>query len=199
MSIGKPKSKSKQTSTSTSTSNPLNPDDVAGYFTKLNDLTGGRLNTFAQNGTQPVSYDAPTDAQIQSLGGLGATQRRDVQSARDQVIQQLTADPSLTTFQRLRSNQLTNQDAQSRLDAIDQETQAAITNAAMQRAQNKYNANVANAGLTSKDLALLAEIFFGGKGQTSSSSSNSTGTFQQNQTLSDYGKLSDFANFGFKF
>ncbi len=214
MSLGK--SSGKTTTSNNSTSAPLTPEEVAAYYAKLNEQTGGRLSMFAMNGTPAVnyggasytspgapetaSYAALTPDQIKALGGLGATRAADVNRARAEAVQQITADPNLTLAQRQRSTQLNDQDTQARLDAINKETEAAITGLSSQEAQRqyestkaaadtknafasteaqrqytaaseeaarKYQAELAQAGLTAKDLELLANIFFGGKGQTS--------------------------------
>lgn len=177
---GKSKSKQKSSSVQTSSSNPLGPAELTGYFNELNALTSGgasnsgRLFDWAKTGTADVAYDAPTDQQIQALGGLGATRRRDVARARDESLQQIAADPTLSVFQAQRSRQLTDRDAVDNLDAVNQEVEAAILDAMMSRADKTYAAADANAKKKREDLALLAEIFFGGKGQKSTSTGNST-------------------------
>jgi hypothetical protein len=235
-------SSSKQKSQSSSA--PLNPDQVAGYFKKLDDQTGGsdiygsvevpvygkkarligtrteqrvigrnpgRLEQFAQQGTPSVDYQAVdpagyfdtdvtyrpvSDEQLRNLGGAGATRELSARRARQQAIEELTADPSLTTFQRQRTRQLTDRDYSDALDAIGKETEAALTSAALEQALREqagraatadqkqrqaaflqtergrqYDAAVRNADLTREDLLALAEIFFGGKGQVSQSTS----------------------------
>jgi len=144
-------------SSSSSNSNPLTADEVASYYAKLNSLSGGRLNDFATNGTPQL-----TTEQIQAVGGMGADQQRQLDVARKQAVDQVTADPNLTIDQRQRSTQLTNQDYNDRLAAITKQIEAQKTNLA----QN-------NAGLASSDIATLANIYFGGKGQSSSSGSMS--------------------------
>jgi hypothetical protein len=150
---------SKTSSSQQSESKPLTADEVASYFSKLNDLSGGRLTDFATAGTPQL-----TPEQIQAVGGLGADRTRQLDVARKQAIDQVTADPNLTIDQRQRSTQLTNQDYNDRLTAITKEIEGQKTGLA------QYNA-----GLTKDDLALLANIYFGGKGQTSESSGGSMG------------------------
>lgn len=176
---GKAKSKSKSTQSSTST--PLNPMQVRGYFDELNNLTkggaskSGLLFDWARNGTPDVGYDAPTDAQIQGLGGLGATRTAAINRARDEQLAQIASDPTLSVFQSQRARQLANREAAGNVDAVGKETEAALLDAVMKRADANYAANKANADKRRLDLATLAEIFFGGKGQTSTSTGTSTG------------------------
>lgn len=152
--------KSEQQQQQRSESKPLTPDEIAGYFSKLSDLSGGRLNTFATTGTPQL-----TTEQIQAVGGLGADRQRALAVARQQAVDQVTADPNLSVAQRQRSTQLTDQDYNDRLTAIAKEIEGQKTELA------QYNAN-----LTKEDLKLLADIFYGGKGQTSSSSGSGSGS-----------------------
>lgn len=153
MSISQNQSKSKGSQSSGSTSTPTNTEQYADYFRGLDTLTGGRLNTFATQGTQKL-----TPEQIQAYGGLGATRTADVNRQRAQAIEGISADPNLTIAQRQRSTQLTDQDVQARLDAINKEVEAGITGLA------QYNNT-----LTARDLELLAQIYYGGKAQTGQS------------------------------
>lgn len=143
------RSTGKQTSQSSSTSTAGYQD----YFRGLDKLTGGRLGEFATDGTAKLAPE-----QIQAYGGLGATRTADVNRQRAQAIEEISADPNLTIAQRQRSTQLTDQDVQSRLDAINKETEAGITGLA------QYNNE-----LTAKDLELLIKAYYGGKGQQSTS------------------------------
>jgi len=144
---------SKSSSSQHSSSKPLTDEEVASYFSKLNELSGGRLNEFSTAGTPQL-----TPEQIQAVGGLGADRQRQLDVTRKQALDQVTADPNLTIAQRQRSTQLTDQDYNDRLTAITKEIEGQKTGLA------QYNA-----GLTKEDLALLANIYFGGKGQTSES------------------------------
>lgn len=198
--MSKSKNKSKQSSTSTAASNPLGPAEVGAYFDELNTRTqgaanpSGRLFDFARNGTPATAYAAPTNAQIAALGGQGATRRLDVERALEDEMARIAADPSLTTAQAQRSRQLANREASGSLDAISKEVEALITQAAFERAAKQYEAGAANAGRTRDDLALLAEIFFGGKGQTTRSESTSTASGKQ----SSFGIDNPFSfSFGF--
>ncbi len=176
---GKSKSKSTSVSTQRQLSEPIKPLEVRSYYDTVNDLSGGRLNTFATTGTPVTTYNAPTDKQLFDLGGLGATRRRDIERSRMTALDELKADPSLSTFQAQRARQLTNQDAASSIDALDDEIEAAITQIAMQRADREYAADSANARRLREDMALLAEIFFGGKGQRSEGSASSESSSKQ--------------------
>lgn len=139
---------SKQTTSGGERAKPLDANEVAAYYAKLNELSGGRLNEFATTGTPQL-----TPEQIQAVGGLGADRTRQLGVARQEAVSQITADPNLTIAQRQRSTQLTDQDYNDRLAAITKEIEGQKTGLA------QYNA-----GLTAKDLELLAQIYFGGKG-----------------------------------
>ncbi|MEQ8231212.1 MAG: hypothetical protein RLW61_14455 [Gammaproteobacteria bacterium] len=184
---GKSKSKQDHRSTSTATSTPLGPAEVGAYFDELNTRTqsganpSGRLFQFARNGTPATAYAAPTDAQLAALGGQGATRRLDVERALEDEMARIAADPSLTTSQAQRSRQLANREASGSLDAIDKEVEALITQLAFERAAKQYEAGTSNASRTRDDLALLAEIFFGGKGQSTRSESTSSGKTRTSQ------------------
>ena len=146
----------------------------------------------------PVSYEGVTADQVRALGGLGATRTNRADQAYRRAIEEALADPSLTTFQRSRTRQNLTRDLSAEQDAIAQEVEAAITGLASQEAGRRletatgnetrsmqaatsnqayladearkaYDAALAKAGITAKDLELLASIFFGGKGQTSTS------------------------------
>lgn len=163
MSVGKSKSKS--------SSAPLSPQQVAGYFQQLDRLVGGRLGEFATGGTPATPYEGLTTEQLRALGGAGATRESAAERARRQAIEEIAADPSLTTFQRTRARQLADQDFADRLDAIARETEAGLAEMASEEARRRYEADRLNAALTREDLEALANIFFGGRGQTSSSTS----------------------------
>lgn len=174
------KSKSKSKSTQESSSTPLDPLQVRGYFDEINNLTkggsssSGRLFDWAQYGTPDTTYAAPTDSQIQSLGGLGATRKAEIDRARADAMSQIGSDPTLSVFQAQRARQLANREAGANTDAVAKETEAAILDAAMARADKSFAAGEANAKKRREDLMALAEIFFGGKGQKSTSTGTST-------------------------
>lgn len=155
MSVGK--SKSKQSST------VLDPDQVASYFSKINDISGGQLNSFAEGDD---SYQGATTDEIKALGGLGATRINQLTQNRDRVNKEYGSDASLSVLQKLRAKQLNNDSANSSLDAINKETEAAITNFAS-------NNEITKSNMRREDLTALANIFFGGKGQNSSGKSSS--------------------------
>lgn len=156
----------------------INPAELEEYFTKQNELSGGRLNLFATQGTAATpyggaNYSATRPRDIKALGGLGATQLNSIRQERQQGRQETAADPSLSIFQRQRTNQLSEQDLDARAAAIRKETEAQIgaltaseaarrTDFSSDEAGRKYQAGVANRALTRDDLAALADIFFGG-------------------------------------
>src|SRR3972149_3885647 len=77
---------------------PLDANEVEAYYQKLNELSGGRLNQFATTGTPQL-----TTQQIQAVGGMGADRQRQLDVARAEGVQKITADPNLTIAQRQRS------------------------------------------------------------------------------------------------
>ena len=195
--MGKKKGGSKSFSTSTSeqSSDPLSAPELRTYFNQLNALSGGKINTFARRGTPVVTYKAPTNAQVKALGGLGATQKLDINRAQQQALDQLNADPSLSVFQKVRGEQLTNQDALQQRQALDKETEAAITALLQDRAKTTTETGFRNAEQRRQDAAALAEIFFGGKGQKSKGKSTSTSTgssIQKSTPLEDLGNVVSF-------
>jgi len=135
--------------------------------------TPGRLAEWAQQGTQPVNYQGMSTQQLQALGGGGATRLLAAQQAYQDLLGQNRADPTLSAFQKTRSNQLATRDLVSQQDAINKESEAAIQQAYQEELLRRYNAQVANAGLTAQDLDTLAQIFYAAKGQKTSSSSSS--------------------------
>lgn len=178
--MAKSKNKSSSVSESRQTSAPLTPDELSGYFNEINSLTtskkapGGQLFQFARSGTAPVDYKAPTDAQVRGLGGFGATRKADIDRMTREEFDQIAADPSLSVFQNRRSRQLVGAEAATAHDAVNQEIEAQIAQAAFERAQKQYDSKVRNSNLKAEDLALLAEIFFGGKGQRSEGTATSS-------------------------
>lgn len=173
MSIGGGSSSSE--SESSSSSRPTTPEELEDYFNKINQISGGKLGNWATGGTQQTHYNPLTQGQLQALGGAGATQKATITTNLEDQLNQIGADSSLTYAQRQRSNQLANQDATKQLNAVDKEVEAAMSALASQEALRKYQSNLSNAQLTRDDLALLSQIFFGGKGQFSESSSSSSG------------------------
>jgi hypothetical protein len=162
MSVGKSKS--------SSSSKPLTPQQVTGYFSEIDRLSGGRLGEVAKTGTADVSYAQLTPEQLRSIGGAGATRTAAVERTRQQAGERIGADPSLTTFQQLRANQLADQDAAAQIDAISKETEAILAQIAAGENAKLYDSQSANARRDLEDLMALADIYFGGKGSSSSSS-----------------------------
>lgn len=148
-SMGQSRSRSKNSSTQRS--DPLSPDKVAAFFSKIDSLSDGRLNKFATQGTQAL-----TPEQLKAVGGAGASRELQVRQARQNAVSRINSDPRLTLSQRQRAQQQTDSESSDRLDAIKKETEAALTGIAQD-----------NNKLPREDMALLAQIFFGGKGQTS--------------------------------
>jgi|SRR3989304_2686461 len=148
---------------------PLDANEVEAYYQKLNELSGGRLNQFATTGTPQL-----TTQQIQAVGGMGADRQRQLDVARAEAVQKITADPNLTIAQRQRSTQLTDQDTNDRRAALTKEIEAQKTGLA------QYNA-----GLTATDLELLYQIYFAGKGQYGTQAPTDTMTRKEHAGLLD--------------
>lgn len=191
------KNSSLSTSNQQYTSDPLSADELGTYFGKLNSLSRGRLNSFARGGTKNVNYKGPTNAQVRAMGGLGATQKLDIRRAQQEALDQLGADPSLSAFQKVRGQQLTNQDALQQTQALDKETEAAITALLQDRAKATTETGFRNAEQRRQDAAALAEIFFGGKGQKSSGSQTSTTTSKGSQGDNFLDSATKLFSFGF--
>jgi len=218
--------------TGTSPVNYTGVDNPAQYFST--DLTyKPQTADLGFDKTQAdIGYHGISDAQIQALGGLGATRSLQNSQARQEAVSQIAADAGLTLAQRQRSTQLTDRDYADRADAIAKESEAAMTQAAMDRAaqdqagrqaqatfdsgQNQldqqgrqaqatfdadqwakelegrqataaqeqalagflqseagkqFEAAMQNAGIGREDMLALAQIYFGGKGQKSTSTS----------------------------
>ncbi len=192
--MSKTKSKQFSSSTSNQSSDPLSPQEVAGYFTNLNALSGGRLRSLATRGTAKVNFKGPTDSQIKRMGGLGATQKLDINRSQRQALDQINADPSYSVFQKQRGRQLTNQDALQATQALDKETEALIAQMAMDRATKTTETNFRNAEQKRQDLATIIEAYFGGKGQRSKGTSTNVSSGKtKGSILEDIGNVASFA------
>lgn len=162
-------------SSSESSSRVSTPEELAAHFAKLNQLSGGKVGTWAQEGTAPTYYNQLTEQQLKNIGGAGETRRQAINTNLTNQMDQINTNPSMTYAQQQRATQLANESARSQLDAVNKETEAAMTGLASQEQMRQYQAALANAGLTQKDLALLGQLYYGGKGNVSSSSSSSSG------------------------
>ncbi len=166
------------------------PVDYSG-FALAGEAPGGR------QGIQTASYQELTPDQLRAVGGAGETRRFAIERARQQAVDDQAADPSLSVAQRFRARQLTDRDAGDQLDAVNRETEALITQLAgaereksfgadaaradainritSEELTRRYQAELQKAGLTAADLDQLAQIYYGGKGQNSSSTGRSSG------------------------
>lgn len=163
-------------SSSQQESRPTTPEELQGYFNSLNQLSGNKLGGWAQTGTAQTHYNPLSQAQLEAIGGAGATRQAEVDLALADQQEKIAANSAMTYAQQQQANQKAYETAMTRKDAINKEVEAAMTGLASQESMRAYQANLANAGLTSKDLALLSQIYFGGKGQHSTSSSSSSGS-----------------------
>lgn len=170
MSIGGGSSSSE----SSQNSRPSTSEDLEQYYASINALSGGRLGTWATQGTAPTHYDALTQAELQAIGGAGATRQAALDTAYTDQTDQIGSDASLTYAQRNQANQQATENYMTQQDAINKEVEAAMTGVASQEAMRKYQADLVNNQQLEKDLALLSQIFYGGKGQYSSGSSSSS-------------------------
>lgn len=103
-----------------------------------------RLSAPTLGAAERVGYNALTPEQVTAAGGLGALREQVARRQNQQTLAQYAADPALTTFQRLRANQLENQDFGGTLDALAQEREAAITGLLSEQAQRTLQADLAN-------------------------------------------------------
>ena len=99
MSIGAGGGSSESSSSSSSDSRPSTPEELMAYFNALGSVSGGRLNTFATQGTTPTNYDALTQAQLQAIGGAGATRQTALDTSYEDQTDQINRDSSLTYAQ----------------------------------------------------------------------------------------------------
>ncbi|PJE79285.1 hypothetical protein CI610_01750 [invertebrate metagenome] len=161
-------------SSTKSSSRVSTSEELEAYFSKINQLSGGRLQQMATQGTPTTQYNQLTPEELKRIGGAGETRRNVIYSNLSNTMDRVSKDPSMTYAQKQRSNQLANEAATNQLDAINKETEAALTGLSSQERMRDYQARLANAGLTRQDLALLSQIYFGGKGQYSQSKSKSS-------------------------
>lgn len=178
MSIGARQNSQKEVSESKgwSHSQPSDPWQLAGYYNTLDLVGNGKLSKFAGQGTAPVSYDQLTAQQLRAMGGAGATRELGAQRVRDDAMQRVTADPRLSQFQAQYAGQQADRDYWAAMDAIRKESEAGLTSLAASQRLADLEAQKYNAGLSQEDLKLLADIYFGGKGQYTTESRESSGS-----------------------
>lgn len=164
----------KSDSSQQSTSAVSTPEQLEAYFNSMNQMSGGQLGSWAQNGTQQTQYNALTQGQLEAIGGAGATRKSEIDMALADQQEQLNQNSSLTYAQTQQGGQQAYETAMTQKDAVNKEVEAAMTGLASQEAMNTYQADLANAGLTANDMALLSQIYFGGKGQYSQSTGDSS-------------------------
>ncbi len=162
-------------SSSKQESRPSTPEELQGFFNNLNQLSGGKLGGWATTGTAQTQYNPLSQAQLEAIGGAGSTRQAEIDLALADQQDKIASNTALTYAQQQQANQKAYETALTQKDAINKEVEAAMTGLASQESLRAYQANLANAGLTSKDLALLSQIYFGGKGQYSTGSSSSSG------------------------
>ena len=164
MSIGGGKQKSESSSRQTT------PEELEKYFQSLGTLSGGRLGDWATQGTAQTQYSALTPQQLQTIGGAGATRTAALNQSLQNQQDQINQNTGMTYAQRAQANQQATDTYNQQADAINKEVEAAMTGLASQEQMRKYQADLSNANLTAQDLALLSQIYYGGKGQYSQSS-----------------------------
>ena len=170
-SLGGGKSSSSSQNSSKSESNPLTAEEVQSYFDQLNQNSGGRLDNWAQAGTTAVNYTPLTEHELAAIGGAGATRRNETNRLLDNQLDQIQDDASLTVAQRTRAQQLANESAANTLDGINKEVEASMSALLSQDRLREYEASRQNSLIPREDLETLAAIYFGGKGQKSTSES----------------------------
>lgn len=159
-------------SSSNQSSRPTTPEELQAYFNQLDRTTGGRLGQFAAQGTAPTQYNALTQQQLQNIGGAGATRQAAIDQSLAGQQDQINSNNSMTYAQRNQANQQATENAMAQRDAVNKEVEAAMTGLASQENQRLYGADLANNQQLAQDLALLSQIFYGGKGQYSTGSSS---------------------------
>lgn len=107
---------------------------------------GSVLSAPTLGAAERVSVDALTPERVTAMGGLGALREQVARRQSAQSLAQVAADPSLSTFQRLRANQLEAQDLGGTLDALAAEREAAITGLLTDQQGRQLQAALANQG-----------------------------------------------------
>lgn len=157
---------------SKSSSRQTTPKELEQYFKSLGALSGGRLGDWATQGTAQTQYNALTPQQLQAVGGAGATRTAALNQSLQNQQDQINQNTGMTYAQRGQANQQATDTYNQQADAINKEVEAATTGLASQEQMRQYQANLANAQLSAQDLALLSQIYYGGKGQYSDSRSS---------------------------
>ena len=174
MSVGSSLGGGQSESSNQSSTRVSTPAELEAYFTSLNNLTGGKLGTWATQGTAQTDYNQLTQQQLQAIGGAGATRTNALNTSLENQQDQINRNASMTYAQQSQANQNAMDSYNQQADAINQEVEAAMTGLASQEAMRQYQADVANAGLTAQDMAVLSQIYYGGKGQYSQSTGDSS-------------------------
>lgn len=136
----------------------------------------GRLATWAKEGTREVNYEGLTPEQLRALGGAGATRAMSADRVFGDQMDRIRSDPRLSAAALQRTGQLATREWQGNRDAIAQEVEALLTQTMQEEAKRRYDAGVRNSDLTREDLALLAQMLQGFKGQYATSSSSGSGS-----------------------
>ncbi|MEJ1355745.1 MAG: hypothetical protein RPU39_13790 [Candidatus Sedimenticola sp. (ex Thyasira tokunagai)] len=160
-------------SKSSQSSRPLTADEVGAYFTKLDQFSGGGLMGFAKNGTPAVAYEGLTPDEIRSIGGAGATRKNALSRERADQQAGISSDPTMSLFQRQRAKQLGNESFTGQMDAINKETEAALTELLSREKLLEHESRLTEAERKKRDLIDLASIYYGGTGTVSNGKSSS--------------------------
>lgn len=118
----------------------------------------GQLQAPTLGPAAQVNYSALTPDQVTAAGGLGALREQAARRQNAQTLAQFAADPSLTTFQRLRANQMENQDFGGTLDALATEREAAITGLLSDQQARTLQADLANQQATNQASLASAQL-----------------------------------------
>lgn len=178
MSIGSGKNKS----SSSQSSRPTTPEELEAYFNSLNEISGDRMGNWAAQGSAPTNYNALTQHELQAIGSAGATRQNALNQSYEDQTKQINTNPSMTYAQKAQANQQATDKYVQQSDAINKEVEAAMTGVASQERQRMYQSDLANNQKLAQDLALLSQIFYGGKGQYSTGQSSSS-SWQANAGL----------------
>jgi len=163
-----------QESSGSMESRPTTPEELQAYFNMIDQTSGGRLGTWATQGTSPTHYNQLTQSELQAIGGAGATRHSSLDQGYADQMDQISTDSSMTYAQRNQASQQATDSYNQQADAINKEVEAAMTGLASQENQRLYSAELANNQQLAQDLALLAQIFYGGKGQYSTQNQNTS-------------------------
>jgi hypothetical protein len=168
---------------SSQSSRPTTPGELAGYWGQLSALSGGQTQRYAQTPMQ-VNYDPLTPGQLSAMGGAGQTRRLGAERAFEDLMQRTGADPRLSVFQRQYAGEQGAREYASNLDAINAESEAALTELAAANRAMQMKAQTEQGQLNNQQIANLIDMFFRGQGQVSQQQSTTRSSTDQSNSSS---------------